>query len=501
MRKNRSGFSDLLHSFRFRLTLWFVLILAIILGGFSLFIYIRQVQVLRSDTTTRLVAQAGQLELFFSSDFLRSFEEYEGEIEHLPNFSSDLPLLQETDQFALLGNDGNVIQKSEHFSTADLTEIYQLWLNNNQTVQPIDYKLPVSHDQEHNSNGGVTNYVFVGSPFGIGQQSLGVLILGSPIDPGSQLPRLVLILCLAYGFILLVAFGGGFWLANQAMHPVRIITRTAQDLSEQNLTQRLNLSRKDELGELASTFDQMLDRIQAAFERQRQFTADASHELRTPLTIIELEANRGLEHPRSQKEYQEILSTIQSENEWMSRMVNELLTLARLDSGRTVMQFEKVDLKTMASEVVERLRPLANEKHVTLKTGVLGGVSTQADRDYLSHVLVNLIENALNYANPIDPKVIIETGEAIRQGNSWAWIRVVDNGPGIPPEHLDHLFDRFYRVDEARSRNEGEDEINSGSGLGLAIVDSIVKAHHGEIDVQSNVGKGTVFTVWLPSVG
>ena len=501
MRKNSSRITDLLHSFRFRLTLWFVLILAIILGGFSLFIYVRQVQVLRSETTTRLVAQAGQLELFFSSDFLRSFEEYEGEIEHLPNFSSDLPLIQETDQFALLGNDGSVIQKSEYFSDTDLNAIYQLWLDSNQTAQPIRYNLSNSHERERNNSGGVTDYIFIGSPFGIGQQNLGVLILGSPIDPGGQLPRLVLILCLAYVFILLVAFGGGFWLANQAMHPVQMITRTAQDLSEHNLTQRLNLSRKDELGELASTFDQMLDRIQAAFERQRQFTADASHELRTPLTIIELEANRGLEHPRSQKEYQEILTTIQSENEWTSRMVNELLTLARLDSGRTVMQFETVDLKTMASEVIERLRPLANEKHITLQTGVLGGGNIQADRDYLSHVLVNLIENAINYVTQNDPKVIVETGEAIREGKSWLWVSVADNGPGIPPEHLDHLFDRFYRVDEARSRNAVEDEIDSGSGLGLAIVDSIVKAHHGEIDVQSKVGEGTVFTVWLPSIG
>jgi heavy metal sensor kinase len=501
MRKNSSRLTDLLHSFRFRLTLWFVLILAVILGGFSLFIYVRQVQVLRSETTTRLVAQAGQLELFFGSDFLRSFEEYEGEIEHLPNFSSDLPLLQETDQFALLGNDGHVIQKSEYFSDTDLNAIYQLWLNSRQTTQPINYQLSDSHEREHNNLSAVKDYIFIGSPFGIGQQSIGVLILGSPIDPGSQLPRLVLILSLAYVFILLVAFGGGFWLANQAMHPVQMITRTAQDLSEQNLTQRLNLSRKDELGELASTFDRMLDRIQAAFQRQRQFTADASHELRTPLTIIELEANRGLEHPRSQKEYQEILTTIQSENEWMSRMVNELLTLARLDSGRTMMQFEMVDLKTMASELVERLRPLANEKHVTLQTGALGGGSVQADRDYLSHVLVNLIENALNYANQKDPKVILETGEVVREGKSWQWVSVADNGPGIPPEHLDHLFDRFYRVDEVRSRDEEKDEINPGSGLGLAIVDSIVKSHHGEIDVQSEVGEGTVFTVWLPSAG
>jgi signal transduction histidine kinase len=498
MKKILSRSTGVLKSFRFRLTMWFVLILAVILGGFSVFIYFRQVQVLRSETTTSISTKASQLMLFFSSDFIRSSRIYEDELEHLPNFSSDLPLLQESDQFALLGSDGRVIQKSEHFSANDLNAIYQLWGDKNQTAEPISYQLPDSQNYQRDSGRGAGYYIFIGLPFRIGEDMEADLILGSPVDPGGQLPRLAMVLVVVFFLILLVAFGGGFWLAHQALHPVQMITRTARDLSEHNLTQRLKISRQDELGELASTFDQMLDRIQAAFERQRQFTADASHELRTPLTIIELEANRGLEHPRSIKEYQEILSTIQSENEWMSRLVNELLTLARLDSGRLEMQFNQLNLKEMALEVAGRLRPLVNERNILLQTGDLEDAYVYADRDYLTHVLVNLVENAINYANEMDPMVVLETGKEARDGETWSWIRVADNGPGISPEHLHHLFDRFYRVDEARSRNDDQKDLSSGSGLGLAIVDSIVKAHQGYVEVQSQLGEGSVFTVWLP---
>jgi signal transduction histidine kinase len=326
------------------------------------------------------------------------------------------------------------------------------------------------------------------------------MILGTRIDPGGQLPRLLVTLCSGAGLILLLAFGGGYWLADRAMKPVHFITRTARQISENDLSRRLRLNRDDELGELAGTFDQMLDRVQGAFERQRQFTADASHELRTPLSIIELEANRALEHPRARQEYENALQIIQSENEWMGSLVNELLLLARLDSDRTALQAERLDLSEVAVDVVERLSSVAQAQQVSLSTGELGEATVQAGRLYLARAVNNLVENAVKYARGEGARVLVETGLLVRDGRAWGWVRVSDNGPGIPAEHLPHLFDRFYQIDPARSRDpQDARHDSSGSGLGLAIVKSIVEAYGGTVEVTSAAGRGSVFTAYLPA--
>ena len=488
---------SLLKSFRFRLTLWFVLILAVILGVFSLFIYFRQAQVLRAETISQLQSDLNQLSTYYGANLTLSHEVLEGDSDHQNTDVGNLPLLQEYDRLAYLDRDGKVIQQSEHFAPDDLQNVYQLWVSEGKSDAPVTYEFSSSNDHEHRSRDNT--YLFVGTALEVENQSFGTLLLGSPIDPGAQQPRLALVLGFVYFLTLAVAFGGGFWLANQAMRPVQTITRTARSLSEHDLNKRLNLSRSDELGELAATFDQMLDRLQAAFERQRQFTADASHELRTPLTIIELEAERALEKPRNSKEYQKSLAIIQSENEWMSRLVGELLTLARLDSGRAALRREEIDLSEVGLDVIDRLLPLAQRHQVALKTGELQKALVFADRDYITHIVVNLVENGIHYHAGDAPTVTVETGETARNGKTWAWVRVVDNGRGIPEEHLPHLFDRFYRVDEARSREEENDVSIGGSGLGLAIVHSITQLLGGEVEVQSRLGEGTTFTVWLPA--
>ncbi len=491
----RSRVQRVLHSFRFRLTLWFVAILGVILAGISLFIYFRQIQVLRTETTTRLTAQASQFSTFYQTLLGRPSEEEREE--DLPFGISDdnFLFLQDYDVFALLGPDGQVVQKGQNLSSDSLTVIYRTWANNPNTLAPIEYPL-----SENGRNGETRPYLFLVTPVDLEHDFHAQLILGSPLDLGRQLPRLALALMVVFALTLLIAFGGGYWLADQAMRPVQTITRAAQDLGEHDLNRRLNLDRADELGELAATFDQMLTRLEAAFERQRQFTANASHEFRTPLTIIELETSRALERPRSSKEYEQTLLTIQSENEWMSRLVNELLTLARLDSARAVIRTETVDLRDIAVEVIERLTPLAEKNRVILQTGELAESSVQADRDYLVHLVTNLVENGIKYARNAAPRVLIETGSDLLEGKRWSWVQVSDNGPGIPSEHLPHLFDRFYRIDEARTGGERDEETAaSGSGLGLAIVQSIARALGGRVDVQSEVGKGTVFTAWLPA--
>ncbi len=258
-----------------------------------------------------------------------------------------------------------------------------------------------------------------------------------------------------------------------------------------------------QLGQLAATFDAMLARLQAAFERQRQFTADASHELRTPLTIIDLEASRALAAHRPSHEYERVLQVIQSENQFMIRMTKNLLTLARMDAGQVVLQIEDLDLSDVSLEVVERLAPLASSQQVRLSAGELPELPVMGDRQYLVQMLTNLVENAIKYSQGEDRRVQVVAGSDGAEGNKLAWVRVIDNGPGIPAEHLGHLFDRFYQVDQARHRQEKEDSdgnepVASGTGLGLSIAQWIAHAHGGAIRVESVLGHGATFEVSLP---
>jgi len=180
---------------------------------------------------------------------------------------------------------------------------------------------------------------------------------------------------------------------------------------------------------------------------------------------------------------------IRSENEFMSHLVNDLLTLARMDSGQMSMEKTPLDLSDLALEAVERLAPLAERKNIRLETGNLPEVSILGDRRYLLQMLSNLVENGIKYTGGVERLVRVETGTE----GTFAWVRVSDTGPGIPSEHVPQLFERFYRVDQARTR--AEDEIQGGSGLGLSIVNWIAQAHNGKIRVESTPGAGTTFEV------
>lgn len=330
------------------------------------------------------------------------------------------------------------------------------------------------------------------------------MLLGTPVDPDRQLGRLVASLSLGSILTLIIALSGGFWLADRAMRPVQTITQTARSISETDLSLRLNIRGKNELAELANTFDEMLARLQIAFERQRQFTADASHELRTPLTIVELEASRALTSRRSGQEYQRALKVIQSENQFMIRMVNNLLALARMDAGQVALHLEGLDLGDVTLEAIERLAPLAASKGVSLIVNDFPKLIVRGDYQYLGQMLTNLLENAIKYSADFGACVTVEMGTRQDDIGNQAWVRVSDNGPGIAPEHIPHLFDRFYQVDPSRSRPEtgerSQEPASSGTGLGLSIALWIAQAHQGNITVQSELGKGSTFEAMLPTI-
>ncbi|MEO7000361.1 MAG: ATP-binding protein [Ktedonobacterales bacterium] len=355
--------------------------------------------------------------------------------------------------------------------------------------------------------------VYISSITSGGKQA-GTLLVGEPEVSDQTRQSVAQGLLVAGPITLLVAAVGGYWLASRAMRPVRLITRAAQEIGATDLSRRLRLKQRDELGELASTFDTMLDRLEAAFARQRQFTADASHELRTPLTIVNLEVSHALAAPRTTDEYAQALITIQAENLAMSRLVDDLLTLARADAGvphRGGATVEPLDLSDLALEAVERMAPLAQQRGVTLLAGDLPETPIMGECALLTRALVNLVENGVKYTAGVGTLVTVAVGsQRDAQGQLWASATISDDGPGIDAAHIPHLFDRFYRADAARTRDTGQPivcevdeamEVKGGSGLGLAIAQWAAEAHGGRIEICSTAGNGSTFTLLLPQCG
>jgi signal transduction histidine kinase len=484
------------HSIRFRLVLWFVVILGVVMALFSGFVYWRQAQDIRSIALGRLNYSLEHL--------MGSSNEGEHNLEHLLPVSPDTPdntlfinaNLQQSDVVALQAVDGTIQQNSGVLSAE---QIQKLSLPKTGWDGVEQVAIPKVQSIENN------RYLFINPAILQNGQIAGYLLLGVPLDANNQLGRLLISLVIGNLLTLAVALSGGFWLADRAMRPVHTITQAARQISVTDLHKRLHLPGRDELSELGNTFDDMLNRLQAAFERQRQFTADASHELRTPLTIIDLEASRALSTRRSIDEYERILGTIQSENKFMIRLVSNLLSLARMDAGQVKLKYDPLDLSELVVEVIERMSPLAAAQGVSMNVGDLPKTSIAGDHSTLTQMLTNLVENAIKYsASVTEPKVQISAGTRVEGGRNLAWVRVSDNGIGIPPEHQAHIFDRFYQVDASRTRTdrvEGDSSKadSSGTGLGLAIAQWIAQAHRGEIRVESTVGQGSTFEVLLPA--
>lgn len=315
------------------------------------------------------------------------------------------------------------------------------------------------------------------------------LQVGRSLEPiQDTLSRLLTLLIIAGPALIAVTALSGYWLAGRALAPIERIRRQAAAISAEDLGQRLDLDLPDdEVGRLARTFDQMLARLDESFQRQRRFTADASHELRTPLAVIRGEVDVSLERQRSPAEYRETLASVGAEAERMTRLVSNLLLLSRSDAAEMLLDLDQVDVADLLRVLVEQMQAHAEAAGVTLQLDLPDQLIVQADADRLLQLFVNLLENAFVYA-PGSPVMVRG-----RQTKTTVEITVADSGPGIHPEHLPHIFERFYRVDKARSRSSG------GNGLGLAIAREIARAHGGDITVKSTPGKGTTFMVHLPA--
>src|SRR5947209_2249980 len=479
---------SLTSSVRARLTLWYLAMVAFITCLFGGSLYVSQTLLNADAAESRLETQLYQDSQRFAETYKQAMLDRQAPTAlHLNQSSQEMILL--------LRPDGSVLDTRGPL-TGSL--IQQLQARARQNTGMIDLTVPQNHS--HSWWAEDTTYRVLMTPVLNQNTRVATLLIGLPRSHSIPL----LVIWFFHGTLaLLVAAIGGYWLAGKALRPVKMITRAANEISATDLRRRLHLQRRDEFGELAATFDQMLARLEAAFKRQTQFTADASHELRTPLTIINLELNRALTQLEQPEDYRHVLEQIQAETEQMTASVNSLLLLARADTGQMTLDLQEVDLSDIALASVERLLPLARRSQVTLATGALPEVLVRGDPQYLGQMLTNLIENGIKYSSGIGKRVYVELA---CEEKHWGVVRVQDDGPGISDEHLPYLFERFYRVDKARSRRQKEPVQSSkpgnaepgGTGLGLSIVQWIVQAHGGEICVESKPGSGSVFQVRLP---
>ncbi len=454
---------------RFRFALWVASFLSVLLVLFGLFVYARLSQGLLAATDDTLRVSAAQAIAAL---------EYNGTQIRLPENDPENSVAAELQErgltVRLLGLDGTTLQASGVFASLPASpDRVAAARQNRQTFSTIRDPYDDEHLRLYSApivqNGAVVGMIEVA-------QSL------EHVD--DTLVQLKTALVIGVPLLSLIAGAGSYLLAARALARIDRITRTVRCISADDLNTRLNLPPvDDEVGRLATTFDDMLARLDASFERERRFTADASHELRTPIAAIQVIVGTTLENHRSSADYEQALADIAEEADRLRTVSEDLLLLARGDSRQPVAR-ERVDLALLLDDITASMRPLAEEKGLTLKLDASGPLSFQGDSDRLIRLFVNLLDNAIKYTEQGSITVT-----AWHTPDGQLGVTIADTGVGIAPNHLPHIFERFYRADASRSTR--------GAGLGLTIAQEIAQAHGGTIQVESSVGKGTSFTVLL----
>lgn len=455
---------------RVRLVVWYVAVFSLIFGGVSMFLLANLRTTLHENAqealelTYRVVAErlrAG------STDLTTILNEIT-----IPGESDESEVIGQ-----VLGRDGSVVESSGHPSVAE-------------AVVGADLLRRV--DREGHWHGPVElpgrphRDVVVITGFAEGPRAGTYLVLAQTLGPAEHAgTRLQWLLLVAFPIAVLTAAGGGWLVAGAALRPVDAMTRRAAGIGAGRTDEQLPVPRaNDELARLATTLNEMLDRLRRALDAERRFSADASHELRTPIALMEAELDVALRSPRTAPAAREVLASVREEAARLGRIVTNLLLLSRAEaSGQVALDQRETDLLDVVVPVVSRFTRLAGDRGVELRVDG-DPAAARADADLLGEAVANLVENALTHTDRGGTVVV-----SVHDGAEPS-VAVSDTGVGIPPDELAQVFDRFYRVDRARGRG--------GAGLGLEISRRIVEAHHGRIDAVSQPGQGSTFTIHLP---
>jgi heavy metal sensor kinase len=446
-------------SIKFRLTVWYLIAIMLPLVAFGTVAYFMLSKNLYRNLDEALRARVVELENSIAvQDHQISFEEKFNDF--ILIYDADSALLQRLGPNVKFANIEEMVQQALFGRSSFLTAT---------TTEGQDVRL-------------------YAAPFNLDSRTRIAIIVGRLTREVQNMLNIfrVIIIYSALAVILLAGVGGIF-LASRTLKPVDHITDIAREIGEGDLSRRIDIQSEDEMGRLATTLNWMIGRLEKAFQKQRQFAADASHELRTPLAIIQAESSLALDKRRTHAEYRRSLELVSQEVIYMSEIVEKLLLLAREDAGSEPTSFQEVNVKDLMTELSSDLEALAQEKNVAFILGPMDDLVVKGDRSKLRQLFLNILDNAIRYT-PSGGKV----SSSLMRKNGSALVSISDTGMGIPAEDLPFIFERFYRVDKARSHSNG------GLGLGLAIASTIAKLHGGGIEVESQVGKGSTFHVSLP---
>jgi heavy metal sensor kinase len=457
-------------SVRTRLTLWYVGVLALVIIAFALLTYFFTVRVLDQDMNMRLEEMSRNFNIAVEVEDLD--EEGNGNTEH--SIVETVNEFRFRDyHFIVFANDGRLIASTADFNIQENTE--------NQT--------PTFRDL---TNGNEKFRVY-DLPLEIRQNHYRLLVFHSLREQITFENRLMNIFLVGAPFMLLVAGWGGYFLARKSLAPVIEMSNQAEQISAKNLNERLKVkNERDELGKLAGVFNELLSRLEDAFEQQRRFMADASHELRTPLAIVRGESEVALaKDDRPAEDYQASLAIVHDESKRLTKIVEDLFTLARADAGQFHANFAPVYLDEIVGDCVRSIGVLAQKKQVNLNFSSDAEMPMNGDEALLRRLFLNLLDNAIKYNRNGGTISVV-----CLKNSEYFHVEIIDSGFGIPPAEQSNIFDRFYRVDKARSRSEETE--TSGAGLGLSIARWIAEIHQGEIKLVSSDSGGSVFAVEFP---
>ncbi len=445
-------------SIRLRVTLWFTLLMTLLVAVVLAFMFAASSGVVHNESQKKL---KGLVEII-SSELLEN-EDVE--------IDSDLVSGREEAYFVVYDTDGSML-------------LGELPTGASITLPFVDQK-----PQSINSNGIKWN-VYDRQISLPDNRTVWVRGIVASREGGTTYAAMLQLALIASPFLVILAALGGYFITGRAFRPVQRIAGLAERISDgKDLTQRITLGQgKDEIYQLAATFDRMFDRLEASFASEKQFTSDASHELRTPTSVIISQCEYALENASTLDEARAALATVLRQARKMSGLIAQLLTLARADQGQHKLNLELVNLSELCELVADEQREVAAEKGIVITTAIVPDLLLHGDQTLLMRLLINLVTNGITYGRPGGTLFV----ELKQDGDRFVG-QVRDDGIGIAPEHLAHIWDRFYQVEAARSPSA------NGVGLGLSMVKWIAEAHGGSVDAQSQLGIGSVFTFIFPS--
>lgn len=482
-------------SLRWRLMFWQTLLLLLIVGGSGTAVYMQSVQNIYAQIDTELLSGARVIE-----GTLRSFVEppRESELGRRPRGGRGGrgrrgPPPGDSREFSSVDIPPRMLQLPREMMSGQLENrpYFTVFDSKGQVVQ----QTPRSNASFPGSDVRESTFQFNGSNREVVVRAPGRTIIVVGQGAGRQQVakrRLALTLLLSGTAVLAIGLVGAWWLTGRAIKPIKSLSDTADSITAANLKNRINVEKLDtEFKSVSTTINAMLDRLANAIEKQRKFTADASHELRTPISILNMHAELALSKQRSEAEYRKSLETCLHAGNRMNDLTEDLLELARSDAGQMAARHQEVDIMETAKESVSFFEVLANNRQIKIE--IQGeNVCCSGDPQRLRQLIDNLLKNAIVH-NEDSGRVQV----SISHHDDQAIVKVANTGPLIPPEHLPHLFDRFYRVDFARQR---QSDLNGGSGLGLAICKTIADEHNATLAITSDEKDGTVVTFAIQSV-